>query len=161
MCTACLGCFKPTLTDVFYFFLFLYSLIILSGWATENTKSTASFTFKSAHTNDTICYSIMSSEQVSTFIHKLCQMDRFGGRCIRISESAWEILDIEHWSEYQQASLQSTFPRIAAKVTSNRKSLSGFSVLLRLQRAPHMWTSMLICAVMMTAVITIARYFRI
>ena len=108
-----------------------------------------------------ISFLAMPFDQFAAFIHKLCQMDRFGGRCIRINESTWEVLDIEQWSEHHQASLQSRFPRITAKVTTNRKSLSGFSVLLHLQKAPHMWTSMLICAVMMTAMITITRSFRI
>ncbi len=79
---------------------------------------------------------------------------------MRTNECTWEVLDVEQWSENQQASLRARFPRIAAKVTANRKSLSGFSILLHLHKAPHIWTSLLVCAVMVTATVTIARSFR-
>jgi hypothetical protein len=103
----------------------------------------------------------MASDPVSSFVQTLCQMERLGGRCLRTNECTWEVMDVGQWSESQQASLRAKFPRIAAVVTANRKSLSGFSILLRLQRAPHMWTSLLVCAIMATATITIARAFRV
>jgi hypothetical protein len=102
----------------------------------------------------------MSSDLVSPFIQNICQMERYGGRCVRSNECTWEVLDVGQWSENQQALLRARFPRIAAKVIANRKSLGGFSVLLRLHKAPHMWTSLLMCAVMVTATVTIARSFR-
>ena len=79
---------------------------------------------------------------------------------MRTNESTWEVLDVGQWSENQQALLRARFPRLAAKVVANRKSLSGFSVLLCLHRAPHMWTALLVCAIMATATVTIAQSFR-
>lgn len=103
----------------------------------------------------------MSTDKVSAFIHTLCDMNRHGGRCVRSNDCTWEVLDVEQWTESQQMAVRARFPQIAAKVTANRKSLSGFSVLLRLQKAPHMWTSILVCAVMMTVTATIASRFRV
>jgi hypothetical protein len=79
---------------------------------------------------------------------------------MRADECTWEVLDVEQWSENQQTSLRTKFPRIIAKVVANHKSLSGFSVLLHLHKAPRTWTSLLVCAVMVTVIITIGRSFR-
>lgn len=87
-------------------------------------------------------------------------MDRFGGRCIRINGAAWEVLDVERWPEEHQAALKAKFPRITASTVANRKSLSGFSVQLLMQRAPHAWISLMACAVMMTMVLALLRSFR-
>jgi hypothetical protein len=103
----------------------------------------------------------MTPDSISTYMHALCKMDKFGGRCTRTNDCTWEVLDVTQWSESQQNALRSKFPRIAARVVTNRKSLSGFSLTLTLQKAPRMWTSLLACAVMVTATLTIARSFRI
>jgi hypothetical protein len=103
----------------------------------------------------------MAADKVSAYIQGLCNMERHGGRCIRMNSFSWEILDVEQWSENQQAILLSKFPRISVKVQANRKSLSGFSVLLCQEKAPHMWTSLLVCAVMMTVACTLTKSFKI
>ena len=126
------------------------------------TKWTALLRYGAACTYDaTHTMHSMSTDKVTAFIHTLCCMDRYGGRCLRINDCTWEVLDIEQWSETQHAAVRARFPQIAAKVTTNRKSLSGFSVLLRLQKAPRMWTSLLVCAVMITITVTIASRFRV
>ena len=92
-----------------------------------------------------------ANDRVSLFIHELCQMDRFGGRCIRLDIGAWEVLDVAQWTEEQTTALRHRFPSIATQIVANRKSLSGFAIQLRAQRASHAWTSLLVCAILIAA----------
>ena len=101
------------------------------------------------------------TDPVSIFIHDLCHTDRFGGRCIRTNDFTWEVLDIEKWTEYHQESLKGKFPRITSNITTNRKSLSGFSIVLSMQRVSHVWLSLLTCAVIMTIALTVAGSLKI
>jgi hypothetical protein len=96
------------------------------------------------------------ADPVSIFIHDLCHTERFGGRCIRMSDHTWEILDIERWTEDRQEALRGKFPRITSSIITNRKSLSGFSIVLSMQRISHVWLSLLTCAIIMTIALTIA-----
>lgn len=91
------------------------------------------------------------TDRVGVFIHELCQMDRYGGRCMRPDEGVWEIYDIAQWTEEHATALRNAFPSLSVRVTSCRKSLSGFSVVLHLQRSSHAWTSLLVCAVMVAS----------
>lgn len=52
----------------------------------------------------------MSGDQVIMFMHDLCRMDRFGGRCVRKDVGVWEVLDIQNWSEEQVIALHQKFP---------------------------------------------------
>jgi len=87
-------------------------------------------------------------EQVIPFLQDLCEMQRFGGRCVRTDFGCWEIFDIAQWSEEHSTALRKRFPSIAPRVVSCRKSLSGFSVVLQIQKSSHAWTSVLVLAVM-------------
>jgi hypothetical protein len=75
-------------------------------------------------------------------------MQRFGGRCVRTDYGCWEIFDIAQWSEDHAAALRKRFPSVVPRVVGCRKSLSGFSVELRIQRSSHVWTSLLVMSVM-------------
>ena len=109
------------------------------------------YSLKSKHAH------IMGSDKVSDFVRDICHMDRFGGRCTRNDIGAWEITDITQWTEEQHTALRKRFPRIAAKVVANRKSLSGFSVILRSHKVSHAWISLLVCAVMVTSITALSR----
>ena len=78
-------------------------------------------------------------------------MDRFGGRCVRLDGTSWELYDIQQWTEDQSNRLRGRFPSIEARIVANRKSLSGFSVLLNLQRVSQAWASLLVTAVLVAA----------
>ena len=93
----------------------------------------------------------MSSDRVSPFIYELCRMDRFGGRCLRLDGSSWEVLDVQQWTEDHATALRHRFPRVSAKVVANCTSLTGFSILLQTHRASHAWTSLLVCATMIAS----------
>lgn len=93
----------------------------------------------------------MTLDKVTPFIRDLCQMDRFGGRCVRLDASSWEIHDIQQWTEDQSNRLRQRFPSIEARVIANRKSLSGFSILLTLQRVSQAWASLLATAIIIAA----------
>jgi len=103
----------------------------------------------------------MAGSQLIPFIHDLCKMDRFGGRCVFREAGVWEVLDINHWSEEQVVALHQRFPSISARVEANRKSLGGFSVLLHQQCVSHAWISVLLCAVMMSVVFSLTRFLSI
>ena len=96
-------------------------------------------------------YMASSNDKVSPFIHELCQMDRFGGRCVRLDNTSWELHDVQQWTEDQSNRLRSRFPSIEARVIANRKSLSGFSILLSLQRVSQAWAALLVTAVIVAA----------
>jgi hypothetical protein len=98
-------------------------------------------------------------DRVSLFVHDLCRMDRFGGRCVRKSLCEWEVLDINQWSEEQAVALHQRFPSISARVEANRKSLGGFSVVLQQQRSSHTWISLVICGIFTTVIFSMARFF--
>ena len=97
------------------------------------------------------------TDRVLPFIRELCCMDRFGGRCTRLDYETWEINDIAQWTETHTAGLRRRFPSIEARVVSNHKSLSGFSIMLHQQRASHAWVSLLVTAAL-TASIAAAVY---
>lgn len=99
----------------------------------------------------------MPTDTVTDFIRTICLMDRLGGRCTRIDADSWEILDIPQWTEKQHTQLQHRFPRVSAKVVANQKSLSGFSVLLATHKVSTAWTSLLVCAVMVTSIVAMSR----
>ncbi len=99
----------------------------------------------------------MVSDKLSDFVRDICNMDKFGGRCIRSDATTWEIIDITQWTEKQHIALRNKFPRIEAKVTTNHKSLSGFSVVLRSHKVSHAWISLLACAVMVTSIAALSR----
>lgn len=86
------------------------------------------------------------ADKVTPFVQTLCQMERFGGRCTRIDHGTWEIVDISRWTEEQNLKLRSQFPSIEATVVTNRKSLSGFAVMLRKQHSSHVWLSLLLAS---------------
>jgi hypothetical protein len=90
----------------------------------------------------------MASDKLTPFVQELCQMDRFGGRCVRLDSAAWEVHDVQQWTEEQAVRLRGRFPSIEARVVANRKSLSGFSILLTQQRVSQAWTSLLVTAVL-------------
>jgi len=97
------------------------------------------------------------TDKVTPFIQTVCQTDRFGGRCVRVDHGSWEVLDVHQWTEDQTASLQSRFPSLSVKITANRRSLSGFSVLLHVQSVSHVWSSLLMCAVIVATNAAVAR----
>ncbi len=99
----------------------------------------------------------MADDKVTPFMHELCQMDRFGGRCTRLNRDAWEAMDVQQWTDDQATALRRRFPSINARVVSNRNSLSGFSIALRVERASAVWTSLLVCAVIMATGAAIAK----
>jgi hypothetical protein len=116
------------------------------------------------NTPNEIAYPMASSgsssgiiDQVAPFIHDLCRMDRFGGRCVRKEIGLWEVLDIHSWSEEHVTALRQRFPSISARVEANRKSLGGFCVILQQHRASHAWIAMLVCGVMVSVVFSLAR----
>lgn len=100
----------------------------------------------------------MASDQVTPFIHDLCRMDRFGGRCVRKDAGVWEVLDIHYWSEEYGIALHQRFPSISARVEADRKSLGGFRVILQQHRASHAWISVLVCGVMVSIMFSLARF---
>ena len=93
----------------------------------------------------------MTNDKVTPFIQPLCQMDRFSGRCIRLDSSTWEVHDVQQWTEDQSTRLRCQFPSIEARIVTNRKSLSGFSVLLTLQRVSQAWAALLVTAIIVAA----------
>ena len=103
----------------------------------------------------------MAGNQVIPFMHELCRMDRFGGRCVQKDAGVWEVLDINHWTEEQVVALHQRFPSISVHVEANRKSLGGFCVVLRQHRASHAWVAVLVCAVMSSVVVSLARFFAV
>ena len=99
----------------------------------------------------------MASDQVTLFMHDLCRMDRFGGRCVRKDVGVWEVLDIQDWTEEQVIALHQRFPSISARVEANRKSLGGFCVVLNRHSSSHSWISVLVCTVMASVVFSLSR----
>lgn len=93
----------------------------------------------------------MASDRVGPFVRDLCHMDRFGGRCVRTDAASWELHDIQQWTEDQSNRLRHRFPSIEIRVVANRKSLSGFSILLTLQRVSQAWASLLATAIVVAA----------
>ena len=91
------------------------------------------------------------------FMHDLCRMDRFGGRCVRQDVGVWEVLDIQHWSEEQVIALHQRFPSVSARVEANRKSLGGFCVVLNRHSSSHAWISVLVCTMMVSVVLSLSR----
>ena len=92
------------------------------------------------------------ADRVSAFIRELCQMDRYGGRCTRPDEGVWEVHDVAQWTDEHACAVRAHFPSLSVSVSKCRdKSLSGFCVVLALQRSSHVWTSLLACAVMVAA----------
>ena len=103
----------------------------------------------------------MSTDHVTPFIHELCRTDRFGGRCTQRECGVWEITDISQWSEEQVIALHRRFPSISARVEASRRSLSGFCVILQQNRASHAWMAVLVCAIMVSVVFSIAHFVRV
>ena len=97
------------------------------------------------------------SDELTAFIHDLCHFDKFGGRCTRKELGVWEVLDISMWSEEQAVALHQRFPSVSARVEANRKSLGGFSVILHQERGSRVWTALLVCAVMVSVVLSLTR----
>ena len=97
------------------------------------------------------------TDKVAPFIQAICHTDRFGGRCVRLDHGSWEVLDVQQWTEEQTAALQSRFPSLSVKIVANRKSLSGFSVSLQAQTVSHVWSSLLVCAIMVASNAAVAR----
>jgi hypothetical protein len=102
----------------------------------------------------------MAGNQVIPFMHELCRMDRFGGRCVQRDAGVWEVLDINQWSEEQVVALHQRFPSISVHVEASRKSLGGFCVVLQQHRASHAWIAVLVCAVISSVVFSLARVVR-
>ena len=90
-------------------------------------------------------------DKVTPFVQELCQMDRFGGRCVRLDNASWELHDVQQWTEDQSTRLRNRFPSIEARVIANRKSLSGFSITLHQQRVSQAWATLLVTAVIVAA----------
>jgi hypothetical protein len=99
----------------------------------------------------------MPVDRISEFMHELCRMDKLGGRCVRLDNGSWEVMDINQWTEEQHTTLRCKFPRVVAKVIANRKSLSGFSVLLQVHRVSHAWVSLLVCTIMVTSIAALSK----
>ena len=102
----------------------------------------------------------MANDRVTPFIHELCKMDRFGGRCVRKEFGIWEVYDINQWSEEQAVALHQRFPSISARVEANRRSLGGFSVRLQQHRASHVWVSLLVCAIMVSVLMSVTQFIK-
>jgi len=99
----------------------------------------------------------MSADRITAYLHELCQMDRYGGRCIRLDNDTWQILDVSRWTEEQTQTLHARYPSLTAKIVTNRASLSGFSILLHLSRASAVWTSITVTVMLIATVAAIAR----
>ena len=103
----------------------------------------------------------MSTDRISAFVHDLCCMDRYGGRCIRLDNDAWQVLDVSRWTEEQAQALRAKYPSLSARVMVNRASLSGFSIMLQLNRASVTWTSVTVTAILIATVAAVARHVQI
>lgn len=99
----------------------------------------------------------MSTDKIASYLQELCRMDRFGGRCIRLNNDTWEILDVSQWTEGQTQSLRARYPSLSAKIIANRSSLSGFSILIRFNRASVVWTSITVSVILIATITAIAR----
>ena len=95
-------------------------------------------------------------DRVGVFLHELCQMDKYGGRCTRPDEGVWEVFDLSQWTETHGSAVRTASPSLSVRVVTCRKSLSGFSVIFSRQRSSHMWTSLLVCAAMIAAMVALA-----
>jgi len=87
-------------------------------------------------------------DQVTNFLQDLCQMDRFGGRCVRVGHDVWEICDVANWTEDHVSQLHRRFPSMTHRVTACRKSLSGYCIVLERQQSSHTWSSVMVAGVM-------------
>ena len=96
-------------------------------------------------------------DHVSAHVRDLCQMDRCGGRVSKPDAGVWEVYDVAHWTEAHATSKRARFPSLSVSVASCRRSLSGFCVVITLERSSHAWTSVLVCAVMLTTMGALAR----
>lgn len=98
----------------------------------------------------------MSTDKISAFLHELCRMEHYGGRCVRVDNDTWQVLDVSRWTEEQAQALHTHFPSLSARVVANRASLSGFSIMLCQNRASVIWTSITVSAMLIAAVAAVA-----
>lgn len=73
------------------------------------------------------------------------------GRRKRLDAASWELHDIQQWMEAQYSHLLKRFPSIETRIVTNRNSLSGFSVMLNMQRVSQAWASILAAAIIIAA----------
>ena len=98
----------------------------------------------------------MESSKLMHFIHDLCQMDKYGGRCVRGPDSL-QVHDVAQFTEEQASALRARFPAVTVRIVANRASLSGFSILLHRNRGGLVWTSILIAAVLIAVVAAVTK----
>jgi len=96
------------------------------------------------------------SSKLMHFIHDLCQMDKYGGRCVRGPDSL-QVHDVAQFTEEQASALRARFPAVTVRIVANRASLSGFSILLHRNRGGLVWTSILIAAVLIAVVAAVTK----
>ena len=100
------------------------------------------------------------ADRLSPFMRELCRMETLGGRCTRLNNDKWEINDVAEWTEAQTVRLRARFPAIEPRVVTNRQSLNGFTIMLERQRAPHIWVSLAMVAMIVAALAAMAQTTR-
>ena len=71
-------------------------------------------------------------EDLADYVKALISVERVGGRVQRVGSSCLLVQDCMHWPQAFTDSVNRCFPEISVDVSSNRSSLSGFTVGLTL-----------------------------
>ena len=82
-----------------------------------------------------------SMEPVLSYLHKLLNAQRFGGRTVLRDEKTVIVYDTPSWGERESRAVRARFPDCDIAVHSNESSLSGFIVIVTRHREPWAFAS--------------------
>lgn len=75
----------------------------------------------------------------------LCQMKKYGGRCVYIDEKTLRILDIEKWTAEMSEEIHHFIPNVSIDIFAHPKSLTGFCVEIKKKTVPVMHFALAVC----------------
>lgn len=67
-------------------------------------------------------------------VQKICNLDKYGGRCECISETSCVLNDYDEWNDVMQDRIKQTFPDLSITCTSGRNSRTNIVIIFTLHQ---------------------------
>lgn len=102
----------------------------------------------------------MLETELKEYIRQLCNLDRQGGRLVKIDDDTVMLMDISQWTDDMAMCMKHRFPLISICVQQSRPSLSGFCIIFsNSMHANHSRNSSRLCIALAVVLVTVAIVF--
>lgn len=80
---------------------------------------------------------LRSTQGIGAYVSELCACSSHGGRVVQIDADRYMVQDVPSWTDGMTQCVKNRYPLVEVSVYESKDSLSGFNIVLRVDRQPH------------------------